>query len=103
MQTIDQLLKGELKGVKRLQLSCGLEHFPREIFELCDTLEILDLSGNNLHELPEDFGRLKHLKIVFFSNNNFTVFPAALANCPNLSMIGFKSNRISEFPEESLK
>jgi tRNA A-37 threonylcarbamoyl transferase component Bud32 len=102
VQTIEQLLKGELKGEKRLQLSCGLEDFPREVFELCDTLEILDLSGNNLHELPDDFGRLKHLKIVFFSNNNFTVFPAALANCPNLTMIGFKSNRISEFPENAL-
>ena len=102
MQTIDQLLKGELKGVKRLQLSCGLEQFPREIFELSDTLEILDLSGNNLYELPDDFGRLKHLKIAFFSNNKFAVFPAALANCPNLTMIGFKSNRISEFPENAL-
>jgi tRNA A-37 threonylcarbamoyl transferase component Bud32 len=102
VQTIEQLLKGELKGVKRLQLSCGLEDFPREIFELCDTLEILDLSGNNLQELPDDFGCLKHLKIAFFSNNNFTVFPVALANCPNLTMIGFKSNRISEFPENAL-
>jgi tRNA A-37 threonylcarbamoyl transferase component Bud32 len=102
LQTIEQLRSGELIGTKRLQLSCGLSVFPPEILELSETLEILDLSGNVLSELPDDFGKLKNLKIAFFSNNNFEVFPKVLASCPNLTMIGFKSNQIAEFPENSL-
>ena len=67
MQTLQQLLSGELIGTKKLKLSCGLTEFPSEIFTLADTLELLDLSGNQLSQLPEDFGRFKKLKIAFFS------------------------------------
>ncbi len=98
MQSIEQLRSGKLKGITRLNLSCGLTEFPPEIFELADTLEILDLSGNQLSQLPENFGDLKKLKIVFFLNNNFTVFPEVLATCPALSMVSFKSNQITHIP-----
>lgn len=52
MQTIDQLRSGELAGIRHLKLSCALTSFPREIMDLADTLEILDLSGNALSDLP---------------------------------------------------
>jgi Leucine-rich repeat (LRR) protein len=65
MQTLKQLQNGELKGAVSLKLAEGLSNFPREIFELADTLEILDLSFNNLSELPADFGRLQKLKDPF--------------------------------------
>ena len=102
MQTLSQLISGELKGSSKIKLACGLKEFPRELFELEDTLELLDLSGNELSELPSDFGRFKKLKIAFFSDNQFTVFPKVLADCPSLTMIGFKSNQIAIFPEDSL-
>jgi tRNA A-37 threonylcarbamoyl transferase component Bud32 len=102
MQTLVQLRNGEYKGQTSLKLSCELKEFPEEIFELADTLEILDLSGNLLSELPSNFGDLKNLKIAFFSNNEFTKLPEVLANCPKLEMIGFKSNRINNVPEDSL-
>ena len=73
MHTLSQLKTGSLKGITSLKLSEGFEEFPREIFELADTLEVLDLSTNRLSALPEDFGRLKKLKILFCSNNPFTV------------------------------
>jgi hypothetical protein len=31
--------------------------FPKELFDLADSLELLDLSGNQLSALPNDFGR----------------------------------------------
>lgn len=102
MQTLEQLQNGELKGAVSLKLAEGLSHFPQEIFELADTLEKLDLSGNNLSELPEDLGRLKRLKILFCSENLFTVLPAVLADCPMLDTVGFKSNRIEEVPARAL-
>ena len=101
MNNLEQLLSGELKGTKTLKLSCQLKHFPSEILELADTLEILDLSDNQLSELPEKFSELKKLKIAFFSDNQFKVFPEVLAKCPNLTMIGFKSNQIHTIPEQA--
>lgn len=99
MQTLKQLISGELKGTKTLKLSCELKIFPKEIFDLADTLEILDLSGNHLSQLPKNFSDLKKIKIAFFSDNDFTEFPEVLSQCQNLTMIGFKSNKISYIPE----
>ena len=45
MDTLAQLRAGQLAGIKRLDLSCGLTEFPREIFDLADSLEILNLSA----------------------------------------------------------
>lgn len=101
MQTLQQLISGELKGIKKLQLSCELTTFPNEIFELAETLEILDLSNNKLSQLPENFSDLKKIKIAFFSDNNFTEFPTVLSGCESLTMIGFKSNKINHIPENS--
>ncbi len=84
------------------KLSENLENFPREIFDLSDTLELLDLSGNKLSELPNDFGRLKKLRILFLSGNKFTEIPQVLAECPDLTMIGFKSNQITLWPEDAM-
>lgn len=94
MATLAQLQNGELQGIQRLQISEGLSHFPTEIFELADTLEILDLSGNCLSQLPDDLNRLYKLKIIFCSNNQFTELPAVLGSCLHLTMVGFKSNQI---------
>lgn len=102
MHTLAQLQTGQLAGAHRLQLSCGLTEFPREIFDLADTLEILDLSGNALKALPADLARLTHLRVIFCSNNQFTVLPAVLGQCAQLTMIGFKSNRIREVPADAL-
>ncbi len=102
MQTVAQLRNGELKGTTALKLCEGLNEFPREVFELADTLEKLDLSGNNLTELPADFGRLKKLRILFCSDNPFTVLPEVLADCPELDTVGFKSNQIEIVPPRAL-
>ncbi len=102
MQTLKQLQNGDFKGAVSLKLAEGLSHFPQEIFQLADTLEMLDLSGNVLSELPADFGRLKKLKILFCSENLFTVLPEVLADCPLLDIVGFKSNRIEKVPAKAL-
>jgi hypothetical protein len=102
MHTLEQLRAGALKGVRRLQLACGLSEFPREIFELADTLEILDLSGNALSSLPDDLPRLRKLRIIFCSDNLFTELPAVLGACAALTMVGFKANRIRTVPAASL-
>lgn len=97
-----QLKAGRLTGIKRLDLSCGLTEFPREIFDLADSLEILNLSGNQLSSLPDDLPRLYKLQIIFCSDNLFTELPVVLGQCKNLTMVGFKANQINHVPSEAL-
>ena len=102
MHTLAQLKAGQLAGITRLDLACGLTEFPREIFELADSLEILNLSGNALSSLPDDLHRLPHLRVLFCSDNAFTELPECLGQCAKLSMIGFKANQISHVPAAAL-
>ena len=102
MHTLEALRAGELAGVQRLDLSCGLNGFPREIFALADTLEILNLSGNALSDLPDDLPRLHKLRVFFCSDNLFTHVPEVLGRCPQLEMIGFKANRVETLSATAL-
>jgi len=102
-QTLAELRAGRLAGATRLDLSCGLTEFPREIFGLADTLEILNLSGNALDALPDDLGRLHRLRVLFCSDNRFTELPAAIGRCQALEMVGFKANRIRSVPAAALQ
>ena len=102
MDTLAQLKAGQLAGIKRLDLSCGLTQFPREIFDLADSLEILNLSGNALRSLPDDLHRLPHLRVLFCSDNAFTELPACLGQCQQLSMVGFKANQIEQVSAAAL-
>ncbi len=102
MHSLSQLRAGELVGVTRLTLSENLTEFPLEILSLADSLEILDLSNNQLSTLPAEIAHLHKLKIFFASNNRFDTMPEALGRCPELEMIGFKANQIVHVPENAL-
>ena len=102
MHTLEQLRSGALVGTRRLDLSCGLTEFPREIFDLADTLEVLNLSGNRLRALPHDLSRLHRLQVLFCSDNPFETLPEVLGDCAQLEMVGFKSNRLREVPAAAL-
>ncbi len=102
LERLAQLRAGRLRGVRRLDLSCGLTEFPREIFALADSLEILNLSGNALSRLPDDLYRLHKLRVLFCSDNLFTELPEVIGRCAALSMVGFKANRIAWVPPLAL-
>ncbi|WP_415768136.1 leucine-rich repeat-containing protein kinase family protein [Pseudomonas sp. LB3P38] len=102
MDTLAQLRAGQLSGVTRLDLTGGLTEFPREIFDLADSLEVLNLSGNALSSLPDDLHRLTRLRVLFCSDNLFTELPDCLGQCAALTMVGFKANRIERVPGAAL-
>jgi hypothetical protein len=79
-----------------------LTELPHEVFDLADTLEVINLSGNRLRALPHQLGRLHKLQVLFASDNEFEVLPAVLGDCPALQMVGFKANRIAEVPAAAL-
>ena len=101
-ETLSLLRAGKLSGATRLDLSGGLTEFPREVFDLADSLEILNLSGNRLSDLPDDLPRLRKLKILFCSQNEFRHVPPVVGRCGALEMVAFKSNRIETVAEDSL-
>ena len=53
MHTLEQLRAGELCGARHLKLCENLTEFPTEILSLKETLEVLDLTGNQLSTLPD--------------------------------------------------
>ena len=102
-QTLDALRRGDLAGAREVRLHASLTEFPREIFGLADTLEVLDLGGNALTALPDDLGRLRRLKVLFCSGGNrFERLPPSLGDCAALSQIGFRGCGLNEIPAESL-
>lgn len=102
MHTFEQLRRGELQGARHLKLAADLTTFPEEIYSLADSLEVLDLSDNQLTDLPDDLDRFSQLKILFASNNNFRHIPESVGRCRHLSMIGFKHNQIETVSETCL-
>ena len=102
MDSLSQLRAGKLAGAKRLDLTCGLEELPREIFDLADSLEVLNLSGNRLTALPDDFSRLTGLRILFCSGNGFREVPPVLGQCASLEMVGFKSCQIESVEDAAI-
>ena len=70
MQTLAQLKSGQYSEITRLTLSENLTEFPKEIFSLANSLEVLDLANNQLTTLPNELSSLKKLKILFLTNNN---------------------------------
>ncbi len=81
----------------RITLAAGLTEFPQVLYRCCERIEILDLSGNQLSQLPADLPRFTRLKRLFLTNNRFVSIPAVLAQCPALVMVSFKGNQLREF------
>lgn len=102
MKTLQALKSGNLENLTYIKIAANLETFPQELYSLVDTLEVLDLTDNNLSFLPDDFDKFKKLKRVFLSNNQFNHVPKVFAKLPNLSMIGMRNNKIKIFEEDSL-
>ncbi len=96
------LADGSLAHAHHIRLSDGLTAFPEALYALADTLEILDLSGNQLTHLPDDLTRFRKLRILFASDNPFTELPRVLGRMPQLEMVGFKACQIRDVPADSL-
>lgn len=100
--TLQGLRNGELNGTTRLDLHANLTKLPDEVFALADTLEVLNITGNQLTDLPDQLARLKKLKVLFCSNNPFTHLPEVIGECPVLSMVGFKACQIQHVALDAL-
>ncbi len=89
--TLQQLLEGELIASSQRARIKDLDHLPPMAVDNLRSVELLDVSGGRLQELPPNFSELQSLKILFASNNNFSRSPS-LHSLPCLATIAFRSN-----------
>jgi internalin A len=59
----------------------------------------LDLSGQEITELPQSIGRLTQLRSLNLSNNGLTDLPASLGQLTDLQTVGLSENQLTALPE----
>lgn len=62
----------------------------------------IDLSGNHLKEIPENFGMLSKLVVLNLSNNKLTSLPESMKELKVLSNLDIRRNRFEEIPQSIL-
>ncbi len=90
----------QLKQLKELQLkSCGFNEFPR-ITENWESLNILNLSDNQLYSVSDDIGQLQELKSLQLKQNKIERVSGAIGQLGKLEFLDISDNKIQQFPME---
>uniref|UniRef100_A0A0P4WJG3 RING-type domain-containing protein n=1 Tax=Scylla olivacea TaxID=85551 RepID=A0A0P4WJG3_SCYOL len=63
-----------------------------------EALEVLDISHNKFHHLPDLINRLKRLKVLKVSHNKLKTLPSSLSELSKLQELYLSSNRFSKVP-----
>jgi len=64
------------------------------------SLQALNLSDNELRELPEVFEVLSDLRVLVLDSNHFTGFPPIITRLTGLEVLQFSRNKVVEMPED---
>jgi len=62
------------------------------------SLAILNLTGNELAELPQEIGRAKRLSHLYISDNHLTALPSTIGELSNLEILEAQRNRLTNLP-----
>jgi hypothetical protein len=91
--------KQEILLMTELNLSGNqLSEIPIYIGKLAN-LTTLDLSDNQLTELPEYIGNLVYLLSLNLNNNNFEIIPESIGNLTKLSELNLSGNKLTKVPQ----
>ena len=66
-------------------------------------LTMLDLSGNQLSQLPEAITKLQNLTMLDLRDNQFSQLPEAISKLQNLTSVNLWNNQLSQLPEAITK
>ena len=91
---------GQLTSLQLLDLSGNqLTSIPAVIGQLT-LLEILDLGGNRLTSLPAEIGQLASLRLLTLAGNRLTSVPAEIGQLASLRLLTLAGNRLTSVPAE---
>ncbi|MBS3028828.1 MAG: leucine-rich repeat domain-containing protein [Dolichospermum sp. DET50] len=105
--TQDELLvlidRAAAESWEKLDLSRQeLTEIPEAIAKLTNLTQ-LDLRDNQITEIPEEIAKLTNLTQLDLSNNKITEIPEAIAKLTNLTQLYLRDNKITEIPEAIAK
>ncbi|MEE9425687.1 MAG: leucine-rich repeat domain-containing protein [Methylococcales bacterium] len=97
--SISELTKVQLKNISLLDLSDNeLKEIPSFLVEL-ENLKHLDLSKNHIKETPEFLSNLKHLKVINLESNQISNFTRNISQLTSLTHLNLASNEIRVLPK----
>jgi hypothetical protein len=82
---------------------CRLLEFPYRLIESTPTLlhlRRLDLSNNNIFEIPVEISGFVELRELWLQNNPITTLPKEVANLAKIEVIDLKYTKVTELPSE---
>ncbi|MBF0153343.1 MAG: leucine-rich repeat domain-containing protein [Magnetococcales bacterium] len=65
-----------------------------------EQVDLLDLSGLDLQELPAEIGRFVHIRRLFLADNRLTTLPPEIAQLTSLELLDLRRNRIRHLPAQ---
>lgn len=89
---------GELENLRMLDISCNdLKDLPPAIGSL-ERLEFLDARINQFSELPEELGNCEALRLLSLSNNQLGRLPESLGSLRRLNVLRLGANGLTRLP-----
>ncbi len=105
---IEELKQSAFVSVSPRRLFLGMNRLssihPKAFAGLEDTLELIDLEGNDLHNVSEAFGGLRQLRYLYLANNNITTLSEDIFSgfCKTLRALSLSRNGLEAFPVRAL-
>jgi internalin A len=97
LEVIEKAAKDRLRY---LNLSCqNLTNLPPEIGQATNLIR-LDLNRNQLTSLPMEIGQLANLNTLNLHRNQLTILPAEIGRLANLNIFNIRSNQLTNLPTE---
>jgi len=98
---MQSIVKGKtIKQVKKLNLSGqNLTEIPAYVFEYTNLTKLV-LSRNSISKIPKEITKLKKLEVLDLAYNNLTVIPAPVFKLPKLRVLSVGHNKLRKFPKQ---
>ena len=98
---MQSIVKGKnIKQVKKLNLSGqNLTEIPAYVFEYTNLTKLV-LSRNGISKIPKEIATLKKLEVLDLTYNNLTEIPAPVFKLPKLRVLSVGHNKLRKFPKQ---
>jgi Leucine-rich repeat (LRR) protein len=94
LRAVDAALQTKQLVIAGLRLA----EFPKASFEM-EALTSVDISSNDLTEIPYEIENMRNLERLNCSSNNIVQVSSSIAKLPRLSFLDLRSNRLHQLPQ----